>query len=159
MAKIREIQRDKGAICNRILRALPKWFGIETAVVNYTRAVESMPMFVAENEHGDAVGFLSLDFHNEYNAEIHVIAVLPEHHGKGLGTGLVKAAEARARKRGARYLTVKTLSPSKPNEEYEKTRRFYRSVGFVPLEEFKTLWGEANPCLLMIKSLGAPGNF
>ena len=88
-----------------------------------------------------------------------MIAVLPEHHGKGLGTGLVKAAEARARKRGARYLTVKTLSPSKPNDEYEKTRRFYRSAGFVPLEEFKTLWGEANPCLLMIKSRGAPGNF
>ena len=153
MAKIREIKRDKGAICNRILRALPKWFGIETAIVNYAREVESMPMFVAENEHGDAVGFLALDFHNEYNAEIHVIGVLPEHHGKGLGTALVDAAEAHARKRGARYLTVKTLSPSKPHEEYAKTRRFYRSVGFVPLEEFKTLWGEANPCLLMIKSL------
>ena len=153
VAKIREIQSDKGAICNRILRALPEWFGIEAAIVNYTRAVESMPMFVAENDSGEAVGFPSLDFHNEYNAEIHVIAVLPQHHGKGLGTDLVKAAEARARKNGARYLTVKTLSPSRPNEEYEKTRRFYHSVGFVPLEEFKTLWGEANPCLLMIKSL------
>lgn len=138
MAKILEIQGDKGAICNRILRALPKWFGIETAIVNYTRAVESMPMFVAETESGDAVAFLSLNFHNEYNAEIHVIAVLPERHGKGLGTHLVNTAEAYARKRGARYLTVKTLSPSQPNEEYEKTRQFYQSVGFVPLEEFKT---------------------
>lgn len=27
------------------------------------------------------------------------------------------------------------------------------ALGFVPVEEFKTLWGEHNPCLLLIKSL------
>jgi len=26
-------------------------------------------------------------------------------------------------------------------------------MGFRPVEEFKTLWGEAHPCLLMIKAL------
>lgn len=156
-SSIREIHTGKGQLCDRILRSLPKWFGIESAIANYTRDVELMPTFVAECSSGEAAAFLSLNFHNEINAEIHVMAVLREYHGAGLGTALVKAAEEYARKRGARYVTVKTLSPARPNPEYDMTRRFYQSVGFLPLEEFKTLWGEANPCLLMIKTIRSPG--
>jgi GNAT superfamily N-acetyltransferase len=153
MITINEVQNEKGATCDRILRALPTWFGIESAIVEYTRDVESMPMFVAEGDQGNTIAFLSLNFHNQFNAEIHVMGVLPDFHGKGLGTALVCAVEEYAREKGTRYLTVKTLSPARPDHGYEMTRRFYQSVGFVPLEEFKTLWGEANPCLLMIKSL------
>ena len=29
----------------------------------------------------------------------------------------------------------------------------YHAVGFRPLEEFKKLWGEVNPCLFMVKVL------
>ncbi|MFA6119201.1 MAG: hypothetical protein WCT85_06020 [Parachlamydiales bacterium] len=50
-------------------------------------------------------------------------------------------------------MTVKTLSPSADDENYAKTRAFYLSMGFYPLEEFKTLWDENNPCLFMIKVL------
>ena len=53
----------------------------------------------------------------------------------------------------AAVLQVKTLSESHPDAGYAKTRAFYRAMGFHPLEEFKTLWGEANPCLLMVKKL------
>ena len=51
------------------------------------------------------------------------------------------------------YMTVKTLSSSRPDEYYDRTRGFYLSIGFQPLEEFPTLWNEANPCLLMIKTV------
>lgn len=53
-----------------------------------------------------------------------------------------------------KFLTVKTLSDSHPNKHYEKTRYFYKAIGFYPIEEFKMLWGKTNPCLLMLKKLG-----
>jgi hypothetical protein len=65
----------------------------------------------------------------------------------------VSEAANHARQKGAKFLTVKTLSPARVNKEYDLTRKFYLSVGFLPLEEFKLLWGEANPCLQMIKVL------
>lgn len=51
------------------------------------------------------------------------------------------------------HLSVKTLSESRPDEEYDRTRQFYLGIGFIPIEEFKTLWGEHNPCLLLIKEI------
>ncbi|MBC7456865.1 MAG: hypothetical protein H7235_01205, partial [Bdellovibrionaceae bacterium] len=53
---------------------------------------------------------------------------------------------------------VKTLSEARAHENYEKTRKFYLKSGFVPIEEFKTLWGEHNPCLMLIKDLGLTAN-
>ena len=82
------IETNKSEICEKILRSLPDWFGIEY-----------------------------------------------------LGC------------KGYRYLTVKTLSESRSNEEYDRTRNFYYGVWFLPVEEFKTLWGEHNPCLLLIKNI------
>jgi hypothetical protein len=43
------------------------------------------------------------------------------------------------------------LEASCPNLDYARTRAFYRSLGFKPLEEFLELW-EGNPCLLMVKT-------
>ena len=54
---------------------------------------------------------------------------------------------------GIEYLQVKTLSDTHPDAAYARTRAFYMAVGFRPLEEFKTLWNEENPCLLMVKSV------
>ena len=81
------------------------------------------------------------------------MGVRPERHGRGIGTALVEAAEAFLRERGIEYLQVKTLGPSQPSEAYARTRRFYRARGFRPLEELTAIWGEANPCLIMVKRL------
>jgi ribosomal protein S18 acetylase RimI-like enzyme len=48
-------------------------------------------------------------------------------------------------------MQVKTLGPSRPDEHYAKTRAFYEALGFRPLEEFKQIWDENNPCLVMVK--------
>ncbi|MBI6545449.1 MAG: N-acetyltransferase [Cyanobacteria bacterium NC_groundwater_1444_Ag_S-0.65um_54_12] len=150
--EIREVHSGKGHLCEQTLRALPDWFGIEQAIVNYTADVESMPTFGAFK--GDqAVGFLSLKIHSEATGEIYVMGIRPEFHRLRIGGRLVQAVEDHLRKSGHRYLTVKTLSPARENHEYEATRRFYASIGFASLEEFPTLWGEANPCLMMAKSL------
>ena len=150
--EIKESTEDRGRICNDLLRSLPLWFGIESAIRQYVSDVETMPTFVA-SVGGNPIGFLSLHIHNEWTAEIHVIAVRSEFHRNGIGRRLFAVAEDYLRKRRCEFLSVKTISASSPNKEYESTRRFYFSMGFKPVEEFRALWGEANPCLLMIKSL------
>lgn len=151
-AAIREITRDRGAICSELWRSLPRWFGIESAIQRYVSDVEELTTFAAYVQE-KPVGLASLDFHNEYTAELHIIAVHPEFHRQGIGRLLVAAVESHLKPLNYEFLSVKTLSPSRPNKEYEQTRTFYAAMGFRPVEEFKTLWGEANPCLLMIKAL------
>jgi len=150
---IQEVTENKAQICEDILRSLPEWFGIEEAVRNYIEAARSRPMLIARE--GDAVaGFLSLTLHNEFTGEIHVMGINKEFHRKGIGKALVEHAEAYLLQRKFEFFTVKTLSPSRESSEYEKTRKFYLALGFKPLEEFKTLWGEANPCLFLAKHIG-----
>jgi catechol 2,3-dioxygenase-like lactoylglutathione lyase family enzyme/GNAT superfamily N-acetyltransferase len=147
---VREITSRKGAVCEEILRALPDWFGIEESVLDYIRAVESMPTWIAETG-GETVGFLSLELKNEFVAEIHVMGVRREHHGRGCGTKLVEAAESHLRERRFELLVVKTLGPSRGDAGYARTRRFYLARGFRPIEEFHGVWSHGNPCLVMGK--------
>jgi GNAT superfamily N-acetyltransferase len=137
----------RSRLCESILRELPEWFGIEEATAAYIRDVAELPTFAVEDD-----GFLALKHHGPSAAEVYVMGVRPAHHGRGLGTALLEAAEEYLCARGVDYLQVKTLGPSRPSEEYERTRRFYEARGFVALEEIHGLW-EQNPCLLMVKRL------
>jgi ribosomal protein S18 acetylase RimI-like enzyme len=132
-----------------VLAALPDWFGIEEAVDAYVRDVAGLPTFAAGR-----AGFLALKQHTEAAAEIYVMGVRPESRRHGLGTALLEAAESFLRARDVEYLQVKTLGPSDPSEHYAATRSFYSARGFRPLEELTAIWGDANPCLIMVKHLG-----
>lgn len=147
-----ESPSERSHICESILRSLPLWFGIEKAIVDYTSDVQLMNTWAAF-EADRPIGFISINKHNPFTAEVHVMGVLEAYHRSGLGRRLLSEAETFLATSGFKFLEVKTLSESRPNPEYERTRRFYLSSGFYPVEEFKTLWGEDNPCLLMIKSL------
>lgn len=80
------------------------------------------------------------------------MAVHPQFHHQGVGRQLVEAAEKELRELGVEYFQVKTLGVSSPEPYYAKTRKFYESAGFKPLEEFLNFW-EGNPCLQMVKRL------
>jgi GNAT superfamily N-acetyltransferase len=134
------------------MRSLPDWFGIEDAIVRYVKDVATMETWIAEDAN-EPVGFLTLRSHNPSSSEIQVMAIRARVHRRGVGRALVEHAAAILRQRGVEYFHVKTLGPSRPNEAYENTRRFYHSVGFVPLEENR-LWGDANPCLILVRHLG-----
>ncbi len=138
--------------CEPVLRALPQWFGIEAANQHYLEAIDRLPTFLAERE-AEVIGFLTLKQHFPQAAEIYVTGIHPQFHRRGLGRALLASAEASLRAGGVEYLQVKTLSASHSDENYAKTRAFYLAMGFRPLEEFPTLWGEANPCLLLVKRL------
>lgn len=144
---------SKSRICETILRSLPQWFGIEKAIVDYVKGVREMPFIVAYVG-SIPVGFVTLKEHHEYTSELYVMGLVKELHGRGIGKLMMNSVHEKLVKEGKKYLTVKTLSDSDPDENYGRTRAFYRSMGFYPLEEFPTLWDEYNPCLLMIKVLG-----
>lgn len=143
---------EKSRICERVLRALPEWFGIESSIVRYVADVRDRKTWAAFEGAG-VVGFLSVTRHFPETAEIHVMGVLRAEHGRKIGSQLVATAARDCAREGVRFLTVKTLSPAHPDAGYAATRAFYRRQGFLPLEEFPTLWGAANPCLFLVKSL------
>ena len=142
----------QGALAEGILRALPGWFGIEQAIVDYARAADEGPTFVAEAG-GEAVGFMTLKPTSAHAVEVHVMAVLPGEHRRGVGRALVERAATYARAGGYALLHVKTLAPSDPDPSYAATRAFYAAVGFLPLEELPQVWGPENPCLIMVSAL------
>jgi GNAT superfamily N-acetyltransferase len=139
-------------VCAPILAALPGWFGYPEAVAQYLRDIEVMPTLLARLD-GQVVGFLNIKTHSRYAAEVNVMGVLVEHHRRGVGKALLLTAIQLLRSQGVEYLQVKTLSPSHPDEGYQRTRAFYQACGFRPLEEFPLFWDEANPCLQMVMCL------
>lgn len=143
---------NKADLCEPVLGALPDWFGIDEANQNYLNAIDQLPTFLAFKCH-NLVGFLTLKQHFLKTAEVFITGVLPQYHRQGLGRAMLCAAEIYLRDRSVEFLQVKTLSESHPDPGYTKTRAFYQALGFTPLEEFKTLWDEANPALLLIKAL------
>jgi hypothetical protein len=72
-----------------------------------------------------------------------------------VGRLMVRHVEQRLGAAGVEFLQVKTLSASRPDAGYERTRAFWLACGFRPLEEFPTLWDPANPALQLIKIVGA----
>jgi len=147
------------AVCDRIMRALPDWFGLEEAIVQYVADLETMETWMVLDD-AVPVGFITVHTHNEYSAEIHAMAIDRQHHSHGLGRMLVSHVEDVLRSRGVEYLQVKTLGPSRPDPNYARTRGFYLAMGFRPLEE-NSLWGDVNPCLIQVKRIPdapAPGD-
>ncbi len=142
------------SFCEPILGSLPEWFGNEQSNLQYLADLEIMPTLLAFSQ-GTVVGFLTIKEHNAYAAEIHLMGVYPDLQRQGIGRRLVREAEMFLRQRGFEYLQVKTLSCSDPDEHYAATRDFYFAMGFRPLEEFGGLWSKENPCLQMVKYLGA----
>lgn len=138
-------------ICEKIFRSLPDWFGIEESIVDYVDDIQIMETWTAKIN-GTMLGFITIHQHNQYSAEIQVMAIFKQYQGQGLGLQLVEKAEEVLRKREIEYFQVKTLAPSHPNPNYVKTRGFYEHMGFKPLEQNK-LWGVKNPCLIMVKYL------
>jgi GNAT superfamily N-acetyltransferase len=149
---IKEPAQGAGDACDSILRDLPEWFGIESAIEHYVQACQSLPTLIAQMAE-QPVGLLALKQHSSYAAEVYVMAVRPHFHRKGIGKALLIEAEKYLAKCGVEYLQVKTLAPSHPSSHYASTREFYTAMGFKPLEEFPTLWGAENPCLIMVKCL------
>lgn len=141
------------APCERILRTLPDWFGIEASLLGYAANTAKLPTFIAE-EDGKVIGFLSLRPHFPTSWEVDCIAVERARRSTGIGRPLHARAEDWLNSQGAQFLQVKTLAESHPSAAYAETRKFYENLGYRPLEVFPTLWDADLPVLLLVKVLG-----
>ena len=144
---------EKSCICFAVLTKLHDWFGNEQSISEYVKGVCDKPMFGAF-EDNVLIGFASLAIHNQFTSEIYVIGVFESHHNQGVGRALIEACVEFCQNQGTEFLTVKTLDESANYLPYEKTRLFYLSMGFCPLQVFPLFWDADNPCLLMVKYLG-----
>ena len=98
------MQSGEADVCEQILRSLPDWFGIEEAIVQYRRDLDRMETLVAVLGE-EVVGFLAIHEHNAHSAEIHVVAIRPEFHRRGIGRALFgkqKRSSAAARSSSCR---------------------------------------------------------
>ena len=84
--------------------------------------------------------------------EFYVMGILKEFHRKGIGHRLFHHAKEVASEKGYSFIQVKTVQMGK-YEEYNRTNKFYLSLGFKEFEVFPTLWDEWNPCQIYIMGL------
>ena len=139
------------SITRVILEALPDWFGVEASRENYIKESAGLP-FVAAYDGEKPVGFICLQETGKSTMEIHVMGVLAEYHRKGIGRLMFDKAKEIAKESGYEFLQVKTVQMGK-YEDYDRTNRFYISLGFKEFEVFPLLWDEYNPCQVYVMSL------
>ena len=143
----------KSIYTKAVLEELPEWFGNKEALDDYVVKVAELPYWAALNEDNRCIGFFSVKIHYGHTGDIFVCGVLPEYHRSGIGKSLYNLAEAYLIENGCKYVIVKTLSDTAGYQPYDKTREFYKRVGFESLITLTEMWDDENPCLIMIKPL------
>jgi len=136
-----------------VLEALPDWFGQPDSLEEYVREAADLALVGAWEDDGTPVGFFSLKIHHGTTGDLSVLGTKPAWHRTGLGRRLWTEAELWFRARGCTRVVVKTLDAAAASEPYDRSRAFYRALGFEPLITLPELWDPRNPCLLMVKDL------
>jgi ribosomal protein S18 acetylase RimI-like enzyme len=147
MGEVQSAGKSSNPFLNGLAYQLP--------VESYVAAANELPMIACFDPVGEVVGFVSLKTHTAFAAEVYVIGVKRSWQRRGIGRALIEAVVELAIPQGVRFLTVKTLSSSNDDPNYARTRLFYDAVGFLPIEEFPTLWGHENPCIFMLRPISS----
>lgn len=142
---------QKKAISREILEALHDWFEVDESREQFIAESADQPFFAAI-EDDKPVGFLCLKQTGKETVELAVMGVLKEYHRHGLGRQLFDAAKAEAAKQGYEFMQVKTVQMGY-YDDYDRTNKFYLSLGFKELEVIECIWGKENPCQIYVMSL------
>lgn len=81
--------------------------------------------------------------------DLTMIAVRPDLQAAGRGAALMRHAEDDLRERGQRLLIVRTSGTS----QYDKTREFYRGLGYSEQSRVPDYWTEGDDLVLFTKRL------
>jgi len=107
--------------CEAVLRTLPKWFGIEPALLMYARDSGIKPTFALAETDGAIVAFLTLHKHFPHAWEVHCMAVKSEARSNGLGSRLLAHAESWLVAQEVRFLQVKTVASTSASLDISRT--------------------------------------
>ena len=164
MIRYIEDETRRAAIAREILEALPEWFEVEEGREGLIKESTENPVFAAfetredaDSDNGRAIGFITIKETGKDTVEIAAMGVRKECHGSGIGTRLFEAARDYAVQKGYSFMQVKTVREGM-YEDYDKTNRFYRSVGFSELEVIEDLWDADNPCQIYVMGLKSAVN-
>lgn len=146
-----EDDNQKSEICSSIIKTLPEWFGIPEANEKYIRDVVHQDVFAAFVK-DDPVGLIAIKYHYQTTAEIWWMGIKPDFHGCGIGKLLFSVAKEHVIGNGAQFIIVNTLSERSADENYRRTRKFYQTMGLMPLFE-DSEDDPVNPMMWMISSL------
>lgn len=102
------------------------------------------------------VGFVIYKELNPEAVELAWMGILEEHQGKGIGSKIVPES-LRLLDESYKVCEVKTLAETHRDFGYEKTRKFYKNLGFISIEIINPYpgWSEDNPCQIFVKCLSA----
>lgn len=142
---------QKQRIARETLEALKDWFEVPETREAYIRESGEWVFFAAE-EDGRAVGFLCLKETGSSTVELAVMGVRKEFHRRGIGRELFRTAKKYAVEAGYAFMQVKTVKMG-CYEDYDRTNRFYQSLGFLEFEVIPVIWGEENPCQIYVLTL------
>jgi GNAT superfamily N-acetyltransferase len=150
---IRPLEVADAPACDEIIRSLPYHFGDPDGQRQCAEAVRASPGLVAVRD-DQVVGFLTVAHQFESTSEITWMAVHARHRGQGIGRALVGRLTSQLRGEGRRLLLVLTMSSLEEEpgvaDGYQRTRAFYRSVGFLPARELPDLWPGDKALLLVM---------
>ena len=150
---VREIKNkdEKRTVSRSIIESLKDWFEVDESREKYI-SESADQLFIAAEEDGKYVGFLTLKQTGNATVELAVMGVLKEYHRKGIGRQMFELARDTARSQGYSFMQVKTVAMGK-YPDYDKTNLFYISCGFREFEVFPELWDEDNPCQIYVMAL------
>ena len=155
---IRPLTAADAPACDEVIASLPYHFGNTDGQRECAEAVRSSAGLVAVRG-GQVVGFLTVAHHFEAVSEVTWMAVHARHRGQGIGRALIDRLTGQLRDDGRRLLLVLTVSSldEEPGvtDGYQRTRAFYRSVGFLPALELPDLW-PGDKALLLVMPLDGP---
>lgn len=148
--RLEENKDYKRIFVEKVLRDLPDWFGIEDAILSYACDAYDLPTYILSLNDED-LGFLTIKETSAYTIELYCLGFFLRARGLGLGRILVDEV-LNLYKEKCRFCQVKTLDEGL-DKYYDQTISFYKSLGFLKLETIKEIWGNDNPCMIMVKSL------
>jgi len=136
----------------RLAAALPDYFN--AAGLEHMRADVTGGEIIGAYHTTGLIGFALYKEINPEAIELACLAVRRERWSHGVGTRLVTESLALLPSH-FRACQVKTLASTVPYPPYERTRRFYVKLGFIPLEVIDPYpgWPPGNPCQLMVACL------
>lgn len=106
----------------------PGWFDKFAITRSIPLDLKIHKSFVIEEKNG-VLGFITY-ISSEGETKISWMAVEPKFHRQGIGTKLLRGLEKELKVLGIKELRVDTLDESENYKPYEKTRAFYKKMGF-----------------------------